>query len=53
MKVVDFMTTAAKSQVAGPSTSLGGIAKQLTINNCSCVVIVEEDKPVGKKFVHI
>lgn len=48
MKVSDFMTAAKKAQVASPNTSLLHIAKQLMENKCSCVVVVEDDKPVGK-----
>eukprot|EP00571_Detonula_confervacea_P016083 CAMPEP_0172311488 /NCGR_PEP_ID=MMETSP1058-20130122/14876_1 /TAXON_ID=83371 /ORGANISM="Detonula confervacea, Strain CCMP 353" /LENGTH=136 /DNA_ID=CAMNT_0013024675 /DNA_START=227 /DNA_END=634 /DNA_ORIENTATION=+ len=47
MKVAEYMTTAAQAQTAKPDTSMEDIAKQLTKHNCSCVVIVEEERPVG------
>ena len=49
MKVAEYMTTAKEAQVAAPDTKLASIAKQLTENNVSCVVVVENIKPVGKK----
>ena len=49
MKVSEYMTKAAEAQVAKPDTSLVEIAKQLTNHNCSCIVILEDKKPVGKE----
>lgn len=49
MKVAEYMTAAKEAQVAAPDTKLASIAKQLTENNVSCVVVVENIKPVGKK----
>ena len=50
MKVAEYMTVASEAQVATPDTDLESIAKQLTENNCSCVIVVEKRKPIGKKF---
>ena len=50
MKVSEYMTAASNAQTASPGTSLVDIAKQLTKHNCSCIVIVEEEKPVGMYF---
>ncbi len=47
MKVSEYMSTA--SEIATPDTTLSQIAKQLATNNISCVVIVEDKKPVGKR----
>mmetsp|Transcript_5836 Transcript_5836/g.10525 ORF Transcript_5836/g.10525 Transcript_5836/m.10525 type:complete len:146 (+) Transcript_5836:155-592(+) len=47
MRVAEYMTTEAKAQVASPNATLGSIATQLVQNNCSCVVVVENKKPVG------
>lgn len=50
MKVAEYMTAAATAQTAKPDTTLQDIATQLTEHNCSCVVILEGEKPVGKKY---
>lgn len=47
MKVSEYMSTTA--EIATPDTTLSQIAKQLATNNISCVVIVEDRKPVGKR----
>eukprot|EP01083_Nonionella_stella_P240346 840266_1 len=47
MRVAEYMVDAAHAQTAKPGTSLGDIAKQLTKNNCSCIIILEGKKPVG------
>ncbi|KAL7546850.1 hypothetical protein ACHAWF_010178 [Thalassiosira exigua] len=47
MKVSEYMTSKLVAQVASPSTSLGDVAKQLIKHKCSCIVIVEDSKPVG------
>lgn len=47
MKVSEYMSTT--SEIATPDTTLSQIAKQLATNNISCVVIVENRKPVGKR----
>ena len=46
MKVSEYMSTT--TEIATPDTTLSQIAKQLATNNISCVVIVEDKKPVGK-----
>ena len=50
MRVAEYMVDAAHAQTAKPDTSLGDIAKQLTTNNCSCIIILEGKKPVGEKL---
>ncbi len=47
MKVSEYMSTT--TEIATPDTTLSQIAKQLATNNISCVVIVEDRKPVGKR----
>jgi len=47
MRVEEYMST--MTEIATPDTTLGTIAQQLATNNVSCVVIVENKKPVGKK----
>jgi CBS domain-containing protein len=46
MKVSEYMSTI--TEIATPDTPLSQIAKQLATNNVSCVVIIEDKKPVGK-----
>ncbi|KAL7446505.1 hypothetical protein ACHAXM_010220 [Skeletonema potamos] len=45
MKVSEYMSTI--TEIATPDTPLSQIAKQLATNNVSCVVIIEDKKPVG------
>eukprot|EP01083_Nonionella_stella_P237731 833706_1 len=45
MKVQEYMSKT--TEIATPDTTLLQIAKQLATNNVSCVVIVEDKKPVG------
>jgi CBS domain-containing protein len=47
MKVSEYMSTT--TEIATPDTTLSQIAKQLATNNVSCVIIVEDRKPVGKR----